>query len=333
MASAVIDKDTYRVSIAPMMDWTDRHCRWFHRQLSKQIWLYTEMVVADAVIHGRREHLLDFNEEEHPVVLQIGGSDPAKLAEASKIGEQWGYDELNINIGCPSDRVQSGSFGACLMLEPQLVADCFKAMQAAVDIPVTVKCRLGVDDQPVHDTLPEFMRAVSDAGCKRVIIHARKAWLQGLSPKENRDVPPLNYELVREMKRAFPHIAVELNGGLLDLQSSAKESDGLDGFMLGRAAYHTPWILSEVDHIVYGAPVSTLSREDIVSKVIDFVAARQSDDRTTKAMVRHIMGLYAGMPGARLWRRTLSETIAKGCDPAETIRAALQTRLDFQGAA
>ncbi len=323
----------FRVSVAPMMDWTDRHCRWFHRQLSRRIWLYTEMVVADAVIHGRREHLLDFYPAEHPVVLQIGGSEPAKLAEASKIGEQWGYDELNINIGCPSDRVQSGSFGACLMLEPQLVADCFKAMQDAVDIPVTVKCRLGVDDQPVEDTLPEFMQAVSDAGCQRVIIHARKAWLQGLSPKENRDVPPLDYELVRQMKRNFPKIAIELNGGLMDLETAISESENLDGIMFGRAAYHTPWILSDVDERLYGGAPFGQSREDIVERVVDFVRDQEADDRTAKAMIRHIMGLYAGMPGARLWRRTLSETIAKGVKPSETIMAGLLTRREFQGVA
>ncbi len=323
----------FRVSVAPMMDWTDRHCRWFHRQLSGRIWLYTEMVVADAVIHGRRDHLLKFYEVEHPVVLQIGGSDPAKLAEASKIGEQWGYDELNINIGCPSDRVQSGSFGACLMLEPELVANCFKAMQNAVEIPVTVKCRLGVDDQPVEATLPEFVRAVSEAGCKRVIIHARKAWLQGLSPKENRDVPPLDYELVRQMKREFPNVAIELNGGLQDLETAITESERLDGIMLGRAAYHTPWVLSGVDARLYGEASAGTSREHIVERVIDFVRQNEDEDRTSKAMVRHIMGLYAGKPGARLWRRTLSETIATGVKPSEAIDAALQTRREFQGAA
>ena len=333
MADPVRDKDTYRVSVAPMMDWTDRHCRWFHRQLSKRVWLYTEMVVADAVIHGRREHLLSFYPDEHPVVLQIGGSDPVKLAEASKIGEDWGYDELNINIGCPSDRVQSGSFGACLMLEPQLVADCFAAMQDAVNIQVTVKCRLGVDDQSVEDSLPEFMHAVSEAGCKRVIIHARKAWLQGLSPKENRDVPPLDYELVREMKREFPEVAIELNGGLLDLDTALTESDGLDGIMFGRAAYHTPWILSDVDARLYGEAPFNQSREDVVEQVVDFVARHETVDRTTKAMVRHMMGLYAGMPGARIWRRTLSETIAKGFKPSETILAGLETRREYQGAA
>ncbi len=320
----------FRVSVAPMMDWTDRHCRWFHRQLSKRIWLYTEMVVADAVIHGNRDYLIGYHADEHPVVLQIGGSDPAKLADASKVGEEFGYDEININIGCPSDRVQSGSFGACLMLEPALVADCFAAMQAAVNIPVTVKCRLGVDDQNVEKTLPEFMNAVSEAGCKRVIIHARKAWLKGLSPKENRDVPPLDYGLVREMKNQFPHIAIELNGGLQALGTSLENAKTLDGIMLGRAAYHTPWILTQVDQRVHGASAFSKSREEIAEEVIRFVEYHQDNDRSAKAMVRHIMGLYAAMPGARMWRRTLSETIAKGVKPSEAIRAGLSTRNEFQ---
>jgi len=316
-----------------MMDWTDRHCRWFHRQLSKHIWLYTEMVVADAIIHGNRDYLLEYHENEHPVVLQIGGSDPDKLAVASKIGEQYGYDELNINIGCPSDRVQSGSFGACLMLEPGLVADCYAAMQESVKIPVTVKCRLGVDDQDVERTLPTFMEAVTKTGCKRVIIHARKAWLQGLSPKENRDVPPLDYGLVREMKRQFPGVAIELNGGLQDLGNALEAADGLDGIMLGRAAYHTPWMLKDVDHKIYSDGPNVNSRDNIAQAVIEYVEGCEDSDRSAKAMVRHVMGLYAGMPGARLWRRTLSETIAKGVKPSEAIRAALETRNKFESAA
>ena len=317
-----------------MMDWSDRHCRWFHRQLSRHIWLYTEMVVADAVIHGDRDYLIGYHDAEHPVVLQIGGSDPAKLAEASKIGEGYGYDEININIGCPSDRVQSGRFGACLMMEPNLVAECFVAMQKAVSVPVTVKCRLGVDDQAVEDTLPEFIQAVSDAGCKRVIIHARKAWLKGLSPKENRDVPPLDYEIVRAMKDAYPHIAIELNGGLTDLDMALPEADDLDGIMFGRAAYHTPWILSEVDERLYGMPALGQSREDIVEKLIGYTAEQEKHDRSAKAIIRHVMGLYAGLPGARLWRRTLSETIAKGVAPSEVLQTALETRFaHHQGAA
>ncbi len=326
-------KQKFRVSIAPMMDWTDRHCRWFHRQLSGRIWLYTEMVVADAVIHGRRDHLLGYNSEEHPVVLQIGGSDPAKLAEASKIGEGYGYDEININIGCPSDRVQSGSFGACLMLEPDLVAECFVAMQKAVSIPVTVKCRLGVDEQKEQETLPEFMQKVSEVGCQRVIIHARKAWLKGLSPKENRDVPPLDYDLVRRMKEQFPDVAIELNGGLNELDVSLNESAPLDGLMFGRAAYHTPWILSEVDRMVYDDDHGDMTRDDIAGSIIEYCHAHEDEDRTTKAMIRHIMGLYAGLPGARLWRRTLSESIAKGHKPSEVVQMALNVRQELQGAA
>jgi len=309
-----------------MMDWTDRHCRWFHRQLSRRIYLYTEMVVADAIIHGDRNYLLEYHDAEHPVALQIGGSDPDKLAKASKIGEQFGYDEININIGCPSDRVQSGSFGACLMLRPELVADCFKAMQDAVSIPVTVKCRLGVDDQDVQKTLPEFMAAVSLAGCQRVILHARKAWLQGLSPKENRDVPPLDYGLVCQMKTDFPDLDIELNGGLDSLETAASESVGLDGFMLGRAAYHTPWVLSDVDHEIFGSASPDFDRENIVRKVISYAEEHQDTDRSTKAIIRHIMGLYTGLPGARLWRRTLSENNAKGLKPSDVIALALETR-------
>ncbi len=326
-------KPDFRVSVAPMMDWTDRHCRWFHRQLSARIWLYTEMVVADAVIHGDRDYLIGYNACEHPVVLQIGGSDPVKLAEASKIAEDYEYDEVNINIGCPSDRVQSGSFGACLMLNPDLVAECFNAMQQAVTIPVTVKCRLGVDNQNVEQTLPEFLRAVTNAGCQRVIIHARKAWLEGLSPKENRDVPPLDYKLVREMKTLFPDTAIELNGGLTDLNMTLPAAEGLDGIMLGRAAYHNPWILSEVDDHIFGDRAFSKTREDIVRKIIEYTAEMEKTDRSSKAIIRHIMGLYAGLPGARLWRRTLSETIAKGVSPSETLQAALDVRLDMQGAA
>ncbi len=322
-------KQEFRVSVAPMMDWTDRHCRWFHRQLSRHVWLYTEMVVADAVIHGDRDYLLDFHEAEHPVVLQIGGSDPEKLAKASIVGEQVGYDEININIGCPSDRVQSGSFGACLMLQPALVADCFAAMQDAVSISITVKCRLGVDDQDVETTLPEFLSAVSSAGCERVIIHARKAWLRGLSPKENRDVPPLDYDLVRRMKKEFPSIAIELNGGLASLDAGTAESAGLDGIMLGRAAYHTPWILSEVDSNIYGDQLPDFDRAKIVQQLIKYAETHQDKDRSAKAIIRHIMGLYANLPGARLWRRTLSENVSKGLKPSEIIAKALDTRRGF----
>ena len=311
-----------------MMDWTDRHCRWFHRQLSKRVELYTEMVVADAAIHGPRDRLLGFDAIEHPAILQIGGSDPHKLSEASKIGEGYGYDAININIGCPSDRVQSGRFGACLMAEPDLVAECFSAMQAAVSVPVTVKCRLGIDDQACEETLPRFLQTVSKAGCDTFIIHARKAWLQGLSPKENRDVPPLDYDLVRAMKTQFPALKIELNGGLLDIETSLSETQSLDGFMWGRAAYHNPWILSEVDSRVYGDPAPEFDRSDIVERLVIYLQSVETKDRSAKALLRHVMGLYSGQVGARLWRRTLSEGAASGLKPSEVLTQAHQAILD-----
>ena len=323
----------FRVSVAPMMDWTDRHCRFFHRRLSRRIVLYTEMVVADAVIHGDRNYLLGFDETEHPVALQIGGSDPAKLAEACKTGEDFGYDEININIGCPSDRVQSGRFGACLMTEPQLVAECYAAMAAAVNIPVTVKCRLGVDDQVLEESLPEFLSAIRSAGCGLVIIHARKAWLDGLSPKENRTVPPLDYGLVRQMKSEFPDLKIELNGGLTNISVALEEAAPLDGIMFGRAAYHDPWLLSRIDAEVFGEQEPEFTRGDIVQDMIGYLMLCEAEDRTAKALIRHMMGIYAGEPGARLWRRTLSEGLASRMKPSEILKAGLNTRRDAQDAA
>ena len=325
--------DKFTVSVAPMMDWTDRHCRWFHRQLSERALLYTEMVVADAVIHGPREQLLAFNAAEHPVALQIGGSDPIKLAKATKIGATEGYDEININIGCPSDRVQSGAFGACLMKEPELVSECFKAMSGATDSPVTVKCRLGVDDQEVEQTLPHFIETVARAGCTHFIIHARKAWLKGLSPKENRDVPPLDYNLVQRMKAEFPALEIVLNGGLTDIDMALDAAEGLNGVMFGRAAYHNPWMLTQIDSGVFGAPSFLQSREDIIEKLIAYTQSCQDHDRSTKAIIRHIMGLYMGQPGARLWRRTLSEGLSAGHKPSAIIELAANALRDFRRAA
>ncbi len=311
-----------------MMDWTDRYCRVFHRALSKRALLYTEMVVSDAVIHGNLDYLIGFDDVEHPIALQIGGSDPVKLAKASKIGEARGYDEININIGCPSDRVQSGSFGACLMAEPELVADCFKAMQAAVDIPVTVKCRLGIDDQDIEKTLPNFIETTARAGCTHFIIHARKAWLQGLSPKDNRTVPPLNYEIVRRMKRQFPELEIVLNGGLTDLDLALPESKDLDGVMFGRAAYHNPWLLHEVDSKVFGDAARDITREDVAREMI--IAARDMEGRglRTRALTRHMNGLFHQTPGARLWRRSLSEGAASGAVGSEVIARALGAMLE-----
>ena len=316
-----------------MMDWTDRHCRWFHRQLSTRALLYTEMVVADAVIHGPRDQLLAFHDAEHPVALQIGGSDPDKLAKASYIGAEEGYDEININIGCPSDRVQSGAFGACLMKEPALVAECFAAMAQAVDIPVTVKCRLGVDDQDVAKTLPRFIETVANSGCTHFVVHARKAWLKGLSPKENRDVPPLDYALVQQMKTQFPELKIVLNGGLTEIAQAMDAASELDGVMFGRAAYHNPWMLTGIDSQVYGLPAFSQSREDIIEKLIAYAKAQQGRDRSTKALIRHIMGLYLGQPGARLWRRTLSEGLSAGLLPSEIIQSAADAYSQFRAAA
>ena len=323
----------YTVSVAPMMDWTDRHCRWFHRRLSAHTLLYTEMVGADAVIHGPRERLLGFDNSEHPVALQIGGSDPEKLAQASKIGESFGYDEININIGCPSDRVQSGRFGACLMAEPDLVAQCYSAMSDAVDVPVTVKCRLGVDDQELSETLPEFIEKVAAAGCMHFIVHARKAWLKGLSPKENRDVPPLDYELVRQIKRDYPHLEIVLNGGVKDIETARAETESLDGVMLGRAAYHNPWILTQVDEVFYEDKPFGRTREDIIDDLIGYARDHQETDRTTKALIRHIMGLFAGQVGARLWRRSLSEGLISKAPPSEIIAMAYGALQDARNAA
>ena len=323
-------KQEFTVSVAPMMDWTDRFCRVFHRRLSSRALLYTEMVVADAVIHGNQDYLIGFDPAEHPVALQIGGSDPDKLAKASEIGARRGYDEININIGCPSDRVQSGSFGACLMAEPDLVATCYRAMQDAVDVPVTVKCRLGIDKQEVAKTLPQFIETVAEAGCTHFIIHARMAWLDGLSPKENRTLPPLQYDLVAQMKQRYPQLQIVLNGGLTDLAADLKfaKQAGLDGLMYGRAAYHTPWMLSQIDHLVYGQNTSSFTREDVASDMANLAAQMETRDLRTRAMTRHMNGLFAGTPGARLWRRSLSELSAGGELPASHVLVQALEALD-----
>ncbi len=313
-------------AVAPMMDWTDRHCRVFHRMLSQRALLYTEMVVADAVIHGDRPYLIGYNECEHPVALQIGGSDPTKLAKASLIGEAFGYDEINLNVGCPSDRVQSGQFGASLMAKPDLVAACFEAMQENLKIPVTIKCRIGIDEQEPNESLPHFLEIVSAAGCQHFVIHARKAWLEGLSPKDNRTVPPLDYGLVRQMKESYPNLQIVLNGGLEDLDQSQDVSQGLDGVMFGRVAYHNPWILSQVDAKIFGEEASNFSRDDIVQQLIDYAKSMEGKHPSTKALIRHIMGLYHGQTGARLWRRALSEA-DKSLLPSQKIELAYRAIL------
>lgn len=292
-----------------MMDWTDRHCRSFHRLMSRHAILYSEMVTADAVIHGDRERLLGFSEAEHPVVLQLGGSDPAKLAQAAAIGADRGYDAINLNCGCPSDRVQSGTFGACLMRDGDHVARLVDAMKGATDMPVTVKCRIGVDDQDPPVVLPDFIAKVRDAGVDAVIIHARKAWLEGLSPKENRDVPPLDYDLVLAMKSQFPDLWIGINGGIACLSDAEKLLDrGINEVMIGRAAYQTPAdILLHADEVLFGDVPTTKSRADIVRAMLPYIEAHLASGGRLNQITRHMIGQFAGLPGARQWRRTLSE--------------------------
>jgi tRNA-dihydrouridine synthase A len=328
--SDAIDPD-FILSVAPMMDWTDRHCRVFHRQLSKQVRLYTEMVVADAIIHGPKDRLLAFDPVEHPVALQLGGSDPDKLERACDLANAYSYDEINLNVGCPSDRVQSGRFGACLMAEPELVAECFKAMERASDAPVTVKCRLGIDDQDLTQTLPNFIETVASAGCKVFIIHARKAWLKGLSPKENRTVPPIDHDLVQAMKAGFPDLKIHVNGQLETVSHALEIGAGLDGAMIGRAAYNNPWILTEIDS-AFGGRLFEKNRDAVASDMIAYLQGVQEKDRTAKALIRHMMGLYSGQPGARLWRRTLSEGLISKAPPSAIVKDALAAMQSRQAA-
>lgn len=298
----------HRFSVAPMMDWTDRHCRAFHRAMTRRALLYTEMVTADAVIHGDRTRLIGFSDIEHPVALQLGGSEPEKLARATAIGAGFGYDEINLNVGCPSDRVQSGRFGACLMREPALVADLYAAMQdAAPDIAVTIKCRIGVDEQDPEEALYALVDQVAARGCRTFIVHARKAWLEGLSPKENREIPPLDYALVRRLKADRPSLTIILNGGLESAAHAQAEIGGVDGVMLGRAAYKTPAELLTVDSMFFGAPEPVASAADGVRACMPYIEARLREGSHLHAMTRHMLGLFHGKPGGRLWRRVLSE--------------------------
>ncbi|GAA6207947.1 tRNA dihydrouridine(20/20a) synthase DusA [Cognatishimia sp. WU-CL00825] len=295
-----------------MMDWTDRHCRYFHRILSQQTLLYTEMVTAPALVRGGALHLLKYAPQEHPIALQLGGSDPRELALATRLGAEAGYDEINLNVGCPSDRVQSGTFGAVLMKQPNLVADCVAAMQAETDVEVTVKCRLGVDDQDPSVVLPDFLEKVSAAGITRFTLHARKAWLQGLSPKENRDIPPLDYSLVHQMKADFPHLHLSINGGITTLDEALPHlAAGLDGVMIGRAAYHTPAeVLLQADQKVFGKK-RLLTAEAAVQQMLPYIEAHVSAGGKLGQVTRHMLGLFTGRPGARGWRRMLSEGASK----------------------
>ena len=306
-----------------MMDWTDRWCRAFHRVLSRRALLYTEMVTANAVIHGDRARLIGFDRNEHPVALQLGGSDPALLAQAARIAVDFGYDEINLNVGCPSERVQDGMFGACLMRHPALVADCVAAMKAVVSVPVTVKCRIGVDEQDPREALPTMAQAVVAAGADALIVHARKAWLQGLSPRENRDIPPLDYPLVRELARAMPQVPIVLNGGLGSLEAALAELPHFHGVMLGRAAYKDPALLLGVDSAVFGETAPSLSPREALEAYLPFVAARLAEGVPLAAMTRHILGLFAGQPGARSFRRRLTVEACRPGAGLSVIEAAL----------
>lgn len=305
------------------MDWTDRHDRFFLRQMSRHMRLYTEMVTVDAVLHGARDYLLGFDPIEHPVALQLGGSDPDKLAQAAVIGADYGYDEINLNVGCPSDRVQSGRFGACLMREPELVASCLAAMRDRVKIDVTLKCRLGVDDQDPEEALFALVEAAYRVGIRHFIIHARKAWLDGLSPKENRDIPPLDYDIVYRLKQAYADCVVVINGGITTLDEAAKHLEQLDGVMMGRAAYKNPYQLAEVDQLLYGVTGDKISRENVLAALIPYAEELCARGVPLHALTRHILGLYQNCPRARLYRRFLSEQAPKSTATADLLREVL----------
>ncbi len=303
----------FRFSVAPMMDWTDRHCRAFHRVLTKEALLYTEMVTSKAVLHGDRDRLIGFSDIEHPVALQLGGSEPDELAECARIAEAFGYDEVNLNCGCPSDRVQSGSFGACLMREPELVADCMRAMGEATKLPVTVKCRIGVDDQEPRDALFALVEACAAAGVSTFIVHARKAWLKGLSPKENRDVPPLDYQLVYDLKRAHPELTISLNGGVASLEEAETHLAHVDGVMLGRVAYHEPALLGQVDRRIFAGEGADVGPFEALAAYRPYMEAQLAQGTPLTHMTRHMLGLMHGLPGARAFRRIMTvDSIAPG---------------------
>jgi tRNA-dihydrouridine synthase A len=317
------DFNKFRFSVAPMMDWTDRHCRVFHRLLSGKARLYTEMLTSAAIVHGDRGRLLGFDPSEHPLALQLGGSDPRELALAATIGEAFGYDEINLNVGCPSDRVKEGRFGACLMAEPALVAACVEAMKRAVGIPVTVKCRIGIDDQDPEVALDTLVRGVVDAGADAVIVHARKAWLQGLSPKENRDIPPLDYDRVYRLKAAMPDVPVIINGGIGSIAEAKLHLGHVDGVMLGRAAYQEPWRLLEVDPEIFAAASPHARMRDVFEAMIPYIDAELSKGTRLHAITRHFVGAYHGVPGARHFRRHLAEHGTKPGAGIDVLRDAI----------
>ncbi|MGK6328976.1 tRNA dihydrouridine(20/20a) synthase DusA [Erwinia sp. DT-104] len=313
----------HRFSVAPMLDWTDRHCRYFHRQLSRQALLYTEMVTTGAIIHGKGDYLA-WNQQEQPVALQLGGSDPLALAQCAELAQARGYNEINLNVGCPSDRVQNGRFGACLMGEAALVADAVKAMRDRVSIPVTVKTRIGIDEQDSYEFLCDFIRQVSEqGGCDMFIIHARKAWLSGLSPKENREIPPLDYERVYQLKRDFPHLTLSINGGIKSLAEAKAHLQHVDGVMVGREAYQNPGMLAEVDRELFGCDRPAVNPVAVVRSMYPYIESELAQGTYLGHITRHMLGLFQGIPGARQWRRYLSENAHKPGANVETLEAAL----------
>lgn len=313
-----------RFSVAPMLDWTDRHCRRFHRSLSRHALLYTEMVTTGAILHGNRDRHLQFNQTEHPVALQLGGSNPADLAECAKIAADYGYDEINLNVGCPSDRVQNGRFGACLMAEPELVAECVAAMRQAVSMPVTVKSRIGIDDRDSYDELRHFIQTVAAAGCETFIVHARKAWLSGLSPKQNRDVPPLRYDVVFQLKQEFSMLKIVINGGIESLDSSLDLLTQVDGVMLGREVYHNPYLLAEVDRRLFNDEHPIQSRQETVLAMLPYIEQQLQQGVRLHCIARHMLGLFHGVDGARAWRRHLSENATRFGAGSQVILDALE---------
>ncbi|WP_165312406.1 tRNA dihydrouridine(20/20a) synthase DusA [Vibrio ziniensis] len=314
---------SFRLSVAPMLDWTDRHCRYFHRLMTSQTLLYTEMVTTGAIIHGKGDFLA-YNQEEHPLALQLGGSNPVDLAHCAKLAQERGYDEINLNVGCPSDRVQNGRFGACLMAEPQLVADCVAAMKDVVDVPVTVKTRIGIDDLDSYEFLTDFITIVSEkGGCEHFTIHARKAWLSGLSPKENREIPPLDYNRAYQIKRDFAHLNIAINGGVKSLEEAKQHLAHLDGVMIGREAYQSPYILAEVDQQIFGLDTPVKKRSEVIFEMFPYIEQQLSQGAYLGHITRHMLGMFQNMPGARQWRRYISENAHKQGAGIEVVEAAL----------
>ena len=316
----------HRLSVAPMLDWTDRHCRYFYRVMSAHTVLYTEMVTTGAILHGKGDYL-SYNDAEHPLVLQLGGSNVKDMTECAKIAEQHGYDEININVGCPSDRVQNGRFGACLMAEPQLVADCVSEMQAATNIPVTVKSRIGIDDLDSYEFLHTFIEQVATAGCQHFVIHARKAWLSGLSPKQNRDIPPLDYSRVYQIKQDFPQLEISINGGIKSLAETTQHLQHIDGVMIGREIYNTPYMLSEADQQIYGVDKAVISREQVINLMAEYVdtyisTTPEHGNNRAWHVLRHMLGLCNGLAGARQYRRYLSECAGNADANGDTLKQA-----------